>query len=173
MLASYPGFSLRACAFVALLICLLTSQKLFCLVVGCNAGYVNVGNHPCPKSGDTVPDAQTCAKAAEELRPGGGCYGVHWSKLVQTVNNTNEPKGCYFFAAAGGGCALLFNPHANASSVCLSGLSVDCEVICRADKEPASCAAHSKCKGRVGSCCPTIRGVMLECCSPDVVTLVV
>lgn len=91
--------------------------------------YAHVGNEPCPKNMTPLTSSlEECAKAAETLWPGGGCYGQSWSAIVETPQ---EPQtyvtGCMQEDAAGGGCALLFAPTGKAS-VCPE--ETTCDVIC-------------------------------------------
>lgn len=58
---------------------------------------------------------QSCAAAAEIMRPGKGCQWFdsplkRWSELVTEVDKPLWPKGCFFRSACQGGCGLSFNP---------------------------------------------------------------
>ncbi|CAE7460571.1 unnamed protein product [Symbiodinium sp. KB8] len=114
---------------------------------------VDVGNHACPTSMAPLNASKECAAAAEVVWPGRGCYGLGWKEIVQTPADGREyPQGCMFEEAAGGGCALLFNPGGQAEK-CPDGST--CSVLC----SDMSCVAVGKpCDPKNNACCKEAEG---------------
>ncbi|CAE7228053.1 unnamed protein product [Symbiodinium pilosum] len=126
---------------------------------------VDVGNRACPA--DTTPltsSEEECAAAAEAVWPGRGCYGRSWKEIIQTpADGQQYPAGCMFEVAAGGGCALLFNPTGQATK-CPDGST--CNVLCHSNSSAENCLeVGTPCDPKNNTCCKDPVGVPMQCVS--------
>mmetsp|Transcript_60670 Transcript_60670/g.135456 ORF Transcript_60670/g.135456 Transcript_60670/m.135456 type:complete len:266 (-) Transcript_60670:40-837(-) len=123
---------------------------------------IDVGNRACPE-GTSILNASKvqCADAAEVVWPGSGCYGRGWKAIVKSVPDGRVyPAGCVYEEAAGGGCALLYNPDGQATKCPENSL---CHVLC--DSSASCLASGMPCNPKKNTCCKDPTGTPMQCVS--------
>ena len=123
-----------------------------------NNSYEDEGNHACAGNMTALASQAECAEVAEMFWPGGGCYQQPWKSIIETLSNGSAyPAGCVYETAAGGGCALLFQPDGKAQE-CQEGTL--CHVLCK-----KCLGVGQPCNMSHNTCCKDQVGVPMQCVS--------